>query len=127
MSEVVQGQLHADTNCLFCKIIAGKIPSKVVYQDDEIFAFHDINPWAPVHFLMVPKVHIPSMAHVSDANVGVLGRMMVLAPKLALQEGCRPYPQGGFRIVTNTGAEGGQEVHHLHIHVMGGPRPWLRG
>ncbi len=127
MSEVVQGQLRADANCLFCKIIAGKIPSKVVYQDDEIFAFHDINPWAPVHFLMVPKVHIPSMAHVSDANVGVLGRMMVLAPKLALQEGCRPYPQGGFRIVTNTGAEGGQEVHHLHIHVMGGPRPWLRG
>ncbi len=127
MSEVVLGQLHADASCLFCKIIAGKIPSKVVYQDDEIFAFHDINPWAPVHFLMVPKVHIPSMAHVSDANVGVLGRMMVLAPKLALQEGCRPYPQGGFRIVTNTGAEGGQEVHHLHIHVMGGPRPWLRG
>jgi histidine triad (HIT) family protein len=121
------GDLHSDANCLFCKIIAGKIPSKVVYQDDEIFAFHDINPWAPVHFLMVPKLHIPSMAHVSDAHVGVLGRMMALAPKLALQEGCRPYPQGGFRIVTNTGAEGGQEVHHLHIHVMGGPRPWLRG
>ncbi len=115
-----------DANCLFCKIIAGKIPSRLVYQDDQVFAFHDINPWAPVHFLLVPKMHIPSMAHVTEAHVGVLGHMMVLAPKLALQEGCRPYPQGGFRIVTNTGAEGGQEVHHLHIHVMGGPRPWLK-
>lgn len=115
-----------DANCLFCKIIAGKIPSRLVYQDDQVFAFHDINPWAPVHFLLVPKMHIPSMAHVTEAHVGVLGHMMVLAPKLALQEGCRPYPQGGFRIVTNTGAEGGQEVHHLHIHVIGGPRPWLK-
>jgi len=124
MSELVT---HGDPNCLFCKIIAGKIPSRLVYQDDQVFAFHDINPWAPVHFLLVPKMHIPSMAHVTEAHVGVLGHMMALAPRLALQEGCRPYPQGGFRIVTNTGAEGGQEVHHLHIHVMGGPRPWLRG
>ena len=116
-----------DADCLFCKIVAGKIPSKVVYQDDEIFVFHDIHPWAPVHFLMIPKVHIPSLAHVGEAHVGLLGRMMVLASKLALQEGCNPYPDGGFRLLSNTGAEGGQEVHHLHIHVMGGPRPWLKG
>ena len=129
MSELVtpnDSSFH-DPNCLFCKIVAGKIPSKLVYQDDQVFAFHDINPWAPVHFLLVPKMHIPSMAHVTEAHVNLLGHMMALAPKLALQEGCRPYPQGGFRIVTNTGAEGGQEVHHLHIHVMGGPRPWLKG
>lgn len=114
-------------NCIFCKIIDGKIPSRKVYEDDEILAFHDVNPWAPVHFLMVPKAHIPSMAHVGPEHTALLGRMMALAPKLAVQEGCGPYPEGGFRIVTNTGAEGGQEVHHLHIHVMGGPRPWTRG
>ena len=116
---------HPD--CLFCKIIAGKIPSKLVYQDDDIFAFHDIAPWAPVHFLMIPKRHIPSLAHVGPEHAALLGRMMVLAPQLALQEGCNPYPEGGFRLLSNTGAEGRQEVHHLHIHVMGGPRPWLRG
>jgi histidine triad (HIT) family protein len=119
--------MHHDESCLFCKIIAGKIPSRKVYEDDEIFAFHDIHPWAPVHFLIVPKNHIASLAQVDATNVDLLGRMMVLAPKLALQEGCRPYPEGGFRIVSNTGAEGGQEVHHMHWHVMGGPRPWLRG
>lgn len=117
---------HQD-NCIFCKIAAGKIPSRTVYEDDEIFAFHDINPWAPVHFLMIPKLHIPSMAQAGAEHAALIGRMMVLAPKLALEQGCRPYPDGGFRIVTNTGAEGGQEVHHLHIHVMGGPRPWLKG
>jgi histidine triad (HIT) family protein len=116
-----------DENCLFCKIIAGKIPSMKVYEDDGIYAFHDIHPWAPVHFLMVPKVHIASMAHLGPEHVELMGRMMTLAPKLALENGCRPYPEGGFRIVANTGAEGGQEVHHLHWHVMGGPRPWLRG
>ena len=116
---------HPD--CLFCKIVAGKIPSKLVYQDDEIFAFHDIAPWAPVHFLMIPKRHIPSLAHVGPEHAALLGRMLVLAPQLALQEGCNPYPEGGFRLLSNTGAEGRQEVHHLHIHVMGGPRPWLRG
>jgi histidine triad (HIT) family protein len=116
-----------DPNCIFCKIIEGKIPSRKVYEDDDIFAFHDINPWAPVHFLMIPKKHIPSLAHIDGTDADLVGRMMVLAPKLALQEGCRPYPEGGFRIVSNTGAEGGQEVHHMHWHVMGGPRPWLRG
>ena len=117
----------ADSNCIFCKIAAGGIPSRKVYEDDELFVFHDIAPWAPVHFLMVPKKHIPSMAQVQDEHAALLGRMMTLAPRLALEQGCKPYPQGGFRMVVNTGVEGGQEVHHLHMHVMGGPRPWLRG
>ena len=119
--------VESDPNCLFCKIVSGRIPSELVYQDDELYAFHDINPWAPVHFLMVPKLHIASMAHLTDADAGLMGRMMVLAPKLALAQGCNPYPAGGFRLVCNTGDEGAQEVQHLHVHVMGGPRPWLRG
>ena len=116
-----------DPNCIFCKIVEKKIPSRMVYEDDEIYAFHDINPWAPVHFLLIPKMHIPSMAHVSPEHASLIGRMMALVPVLAAKEGCNPYPQGGFRLIANTGAEGGQEVHHLHFHVMGGPRPWLRG
>jgi histidine triad (HIT) family protein len=122
-AEIVQ----SDPDCLFCKIVAGKIPSRVVYQDQELYVFDDVNPWAPVHFLMIPRTHIPSLAHVGSEHAGLLGRLMVLAPQLALQQGCNPYPQGGFRILCNTGAEGRQEVQHMHIHVMGGPRPWLRG
>jgi histidine triad (HIT) family protein len=116
-----------DPNCLFCKIAAKQIPSRTVFEDDEFYAFHDIHPWAPVHFLIIPKRHIPSMAQVGPDDVDLMGRLMALVPKLALQEGCNPYPQGGYRLLTNTGAEGGQEVQHLHFHVMGGPRPWLRG
>jgi histidine triad (HIT) family protein len=114
-------------NCIFCKIAAGQIPSRKVYEDDEIFAFHDINPWAPVHFLMIPKAHIPSMAQAGQEHAALLGRLLVLAPKLAIEQGCSPYPEGGYRILTNTGTEGGQEVHHLHFHVIGGPRPWKKG
>ena len=116
-----------DPDCIFCKIVAKQIPSKVVYEDEEVFAFHDINPWAPVHFLLIPKAHIPSLAHVNPAHTPLLGRMLALVPELALQQGCNPYPAGGYRLVTNTGREGGQEVQHLHFHIMGGPRPWLRG
>jgi histidine triad (HIT) family protein len=116
-----------DPDCLFCRIAQGQIPSKKVYEDDEILAFHDIHPWAPVHFLLIPKAHIVSLAHVQPADAGVLGRMLAMAGTLAAQEGARPYPEGGFRVVCNTGADGGQEVHHLHIHVIGGPRPWRKG
>lgn len=122
-----QGASSHVPNCLFCKIIAKQIPSKTVYEDELVYAFHDINPWAPVHFLLVPKAHIPSMAHIGPEHASLMGHMMTLIPKLAQQEGCNPYPEGGYRLLTNTGAEGGQEVHHLHFHVMGGPRPWLRG
>ena len=79
-----------DPNCIFCKIIAGQIPSKKVFEDEEIFAFHDIHPWAPVHFLMVPKLHLPSLAHTGPDQVGLLGRMLALAPKRALEQGCWP-------------------------------------
>ena len=116
-----------DPQCVFCKIIAGKIPSKKIHEDELVYAFHDINPWAPVHFLIVPKAHIPSMAQVGPEHATLMAHMMTLAPQLAAQAGGGAYPEGGFRIVVNTGAQGGQEVHHLHMHVMGGPRPWYKG
>ena len=116
-----------DPSCIFCKIVAKQIPSRMVYEDAQVYAFHDINPWAPVHFLLIPKSHIPSLAQVTPAHGNLMGHMMSLIPRLALQEGCNPYPDGGYRVVTNTGTEGGQEVRHLHFHIMGGPRPWLRG
>jgi len=119
--------MNASPDCIFCKIVAGQIPSRKVYEDDEILAFHDIAPWAPVHFLLIPKLHLPSMAQVEQQHAALLGKMMALAPKLALEQGCNPYPAGGFRIIANTGDEGGQEVQHLHLHVIGGPRPWKRG
>ena len=112
-----------DPDCIFCKIVAGQIPSRKAYEDEEILAFHDIHPWAPVHILLIPKQHIASMAEVTPAEQAVLGRMMVLAPRLMAELGVT----GGFRQVINTGADGGQEVYHLHMHVMGGPRPWLKG
>jgi histidine triad (HIT) family protein len=118
---------HHDPNCIFCKIAEGKIPSRKVYEDDELIGFHDIHPWAPVHFLLVPREHIPSMAQVGPEHAALLGKMMALAPKLAFENGCAPYPDGGFRIVVNTGAVAGQEVAHVHLHVVGGPRPWLKG
>lgn len=116
-----------DPSCIFCKITAGQIPSRKVYEDEDLFAFHDINPWAPVHFLIVPKRHIPSMAHLQAGDAALMGKIMTLAPQLAQEQGCNPYPEGGFRVVINTGLEGGQEVHHLHVHVIGGPRPWAKG
>ena len=123
----MSGAIPHDPDCLFCKIVAGQIPSRKVHEDEELFAFHDIAPWAPVHFLIVPKAHIPSLAHAGPEHERLLGRILTLAPRLALEQGCNPYPDGGFRVVINTGTEGGQEVHHLHVHVIGGPRPWLKG
>ena len=112
-----------DPNCIFCKIVEGRIPSKKVYEDEEILAFHDIHPWAPVHILLVPKQHIDSMVDVTDEHAALLGRMMALSPRLMRELGVTD----GFRHVINTGRDGGQEVMHLHMHVMGGPRPWLKG
>ena len=111
-----------DPNCIFCKIVAGAIPSKKVYEDEHLFAFHDINPAAPVHILVIPKRHIATLFDVTEAERDLLGRMLGLAPRLAEQHGA----QGGFRTVINTGHDGGQEVYHLHMHVMGGARPWKR-
>ena len=112
-----------DPNCLFCKIADGRIPSRKAYEDDEVVVFHDIAPWAPVHVLIVPKEHIAGHADVTDAHAPLLGRMLALAPKLMREQGV----VNGFRTVINTGRDGGQEVQHLHVHVMGGPRPWLKG
>lgn len=114
---------HSDPNCIFCKIVAGQIPSRKVHEDDELLVFHDIQPWAPVHLLIIPKRHIVSMADVTEAEAGLLGRMMALGPRLMKELGV----SNGFRHVINTGHDGGQEVFHLHLHVMGGPRPWAKG
>jgi histidine triad (HIT) family protein len=115
--------MAAESNCLFCKIAAGGIPAKKVYEDDELIAFHDIHPWAPVHILIVPKRHITSMTDITEADAPLLGRMMAISPRLMRELGVN----NGFRHVINTGSDGGQEVMHIHLHVMGGPRPWLKG
>ena len=103
-------------DCLFCKIARGEISSRKVYEDDEMFAFHDINPVAPVHFMLVPKRHIVSLLDVEESHVGLLGKMLLLVPKLAREQGLG----NGFRTVINSGKGGGQEIFHLHIHVIGG-------
>ena len=110
------------TDCLFCKIVEGKIPSRKVYEDDDMLAFHDINPLAPVHFMMIPKKHIDSLATAGDGDAAVLGRMMARAGRLALEQGAAD----GFRTIVNTGRIGRQDVYHLHIHVIGGPDPLPR-
>jgi histidine triad (HIT) family protein len=112
-----------DPNCIFCKIAAGQIPSKKVYEDDELLAFHDIAPWAPVHVLVIPKQHIASMVEVGPEHAALLGKMMAVSPRLMRELGVT----NGFRHLINTGEDGRQEVMHLHLHVMGGPRPWLKG
>ncbi|HCX32868.1 MAG TPA: histidine triad nucleotide-binding protein [Rhodocyclaceae bacterium] len=105
------------TDCIFCKIARGEIPSRKVYEDEDIFAFHDVRPLTPVHFLIVPKLHVASLAECDMTHQAVLGKMMVLAGRLAREEGCGD----GFRLIINTGRVGLQEVYHLHIHVLGGP------
>ena len=105
------------TDCIFCKIVAGEIACRKVYEDDDMLAFHDINPVAPVHFMIIPKKHIDSMAHVADADAAVLGKMMAKAGRLAKEQGSTD----GFRTIVNTGRVGRQDVYHLHIHVIGGP------
>ena len=112
-----------DPNCIFCKIVAGQIPSKKVYEDEDILAFHDIHPWAPVHILIIPKRHITSMVDVTVEDQALLGKMMAVSPRLMADLGVT----NGYRHVINTGRDGMQEVMHLHLHVMGGPRPWAKG
>ncbi|MDR2876102.1 MAG: histidine triad nucleotide-binding protein [Methylobacillus sp.] len=104
------------SDCIFCKIVTGEIPGRKIYEDDEVLAFHDIHPVAPVHFLLIPKRHIVSLAECGAGDRDILGRMMLLAPKLAHEQGL----DAGFRTVINTGHGGGQEVFHLHVHVFGG-------
>jgi len=103
-------------DCIFCKIAHGDIPCRKIYEDDEVLAFHDINPVAPVHFMVIPKLHLASLVEAEDVHAALLGRMLLLAPRLAKEQGL----DNGFRTVINTGKGGGQEVFHLHIHVIGG-------
>lgn len=102
--------------CIFCKIVEGKIPCKKVYEDEDIFAFHDIHPVAPVHFMVIPKLHIDSLAQVDAGHQLLLGKMLALGSKLAIEQGCAD----GWRTVINTGRVGRQEVYHLHMHIIGG-------
>jgi histidine triad (HIT) family protein len=117
-------------NCIFCKIAAGQIPSRLIHEDEDLIAFNDINPAAPVHVLIVPRQHIPTLADCTEQHAALLGKMMLLAPRLAQQMGCGYEADadgsgsGGFKTLFNTGPDGGQEVYHLHLHVIGGPRPW---
>lgn len=103
-------------NCLFCKIIAGEIPSAKVYEDERTYAFRDINPQAPTHVLVVPKAHIPSAGEVDGIDDATLAACLRTCALVARQEGLK----GGFRLVSNCGADACQSVHHLHFHVLGG-------
>ena len=103
-------------NCIFCKIANGSIPAKKIYEDEDIIVFNDINPAAPVHMLLIPRQHIDSLADTEDGHQNLLGKMLLLVPRLAVEQGCTD----GFRTIINTGRVGGQEVFHLHIHIIGG-------
>ena len=109
-------------DCIFCKIACGQIPSKKVYEDEDVFAFSDINPQAPVHFMMIPKRHIASLADATLEDAKVLGKILALSGRLAREQGS----PDGYRTIINTGRIGRQEVQHLHVHVLGGPEPFGR-
>ena len=103
-------------DCIFCKIVSGEIPSTKVYEDDTVVAFNDLSPQAPVHVLIIPKEHIASCDEVTDENCAVVGHIFAVAAKIAKEKGLTI----GYRVVINCGEEGGQTVHHLHFHLMGG-------
>lgn len=104
------------SDCIFCKIVKGEIPSKKVYEDDMILAFEDISPMAPVHVLVIPKEHISSAAEITPENSSLISRIFEVIPKIAEEKGCKD----GFRIVSNVGEDAGQTVKHLHFHILGG-------
>ncbi len=106
-------------DCIFCQIVAGEIPSDIVYQDEEVVAFYDINPQAPVHLLIIPKKHIPSLTHLSEEDLPLIGHMVKIANQLAKREGIA---KSGYRLAISCGEQGGQLVPHLHMHLIGGRR-----
>ncbi|WP_153099279.1 histidine triad nucleotide-binding protein [Paraburkholderia hayleyella] len=116
-----------DSNCLFCKIAAGDIPATKIHEDEEFVAFLDIHPATQTHVLVIPRRHIETLSSCTVDDAPLLGRMLVLVGRLADKLGVA-YTGGdtGFRTVINTGPGGGQEVYHLHAHILAGPRPWLR-
>jgi histidine triad (HIT) family protein len=103
--------------CVFCRIVAGEIPADVVYEDEEFLAFRDIEPQAPKHVLIVPKIHIESLAEITEEQQAFMGRLLILGQKLAQREGIA---KSGYRLAINCGPEGGQVIPHLHLHVIGG-------
>lgn len=105
-------------DCIFCKIVAGNIPSTKVYEDESILAFRDINPEAPVHILVIPKCHISSANEITEENSSVIAHIFECIPKIATAEGL----EKGYRIITNIGEDGGQSVHHMHFHILGGKK-----
>ncbi|MDH7942402.1 histidine triad nucleotide-binding protein [Pseudohongiella sp. SYSU M77423] len=105
------------SQCLFCRIIAGEIPSTRVYQDEHVYAFRDISPVAPTHILVIPRKHIASVADAEDGDCELMGSLLLAARRIAKEEGLS---EGGYRLVINTGDDGGQTVHHLHLHILGG-------
>jgi len=111
--------MSSDPNCIFCKIARGQIPANKVHEDDAVMAFHDIRPQAPVHLLIVPKAHIATLYDAAPAHQAALGRMLVIAGRLAREAGATD----GFRAIINNGRVGHQEVYHVHMHVLGGPDP----
>ncbi len=105
------------SDCIFCKIVAGEIPSKEVYEDEDVLAFEDLHPVAPTHVLVIPKRHIDSVSTATDADAGVLGKVQVAAAKIAADQGLKD-----FRVVTNNGRGAGQSVFHVHYHLLAGRR-----
>ena len=103
-------------NCLFCKIVAGDIPSTKVYEDEKVLAFRDIAPQAPTHILVIPKAHIASVAEITAENADVVAQIFTVIPQIAAAEGLT----NGYRVVSNCGDDAGQTVHHLHFHILGG-------
>jgi histidine triad (HIT) family protein len=113
---------RTEQDCIFCRIVRGELPSKKVYEDADVLAFHDIRPQAPVHVVVIPKRHIASLSEATLDDAGVLGRMLALTGRVAREQGS----PDGFRTIVNTGRIGRQDVMHVHIHVLGGPQPFGR-
>ncbi|MFO1302825.1 MAG: histidine triad nucleotide-binding protein [Burkholderiales bacterium] len=109
----------SDPNCIFCKIVRGEIPSRKVYEDADVFAFHDIQPQAGIHFMIIPKKHVANLYEITEADAPAMGRILTLAGKLAREQGAAD----GFRTIINTGRIGQQEVQHVHVHILAGPEP----
>lgn len=108
-----------DPNCIFCKIVRGEIPANKLHEDEHVLAFHDVRPQAPVHFLLIPRAHVPSLYEADLSQAEAWARMLALAGGLARKAGAGE----GFRTIINTGRVGHQEVYHVHMHVLGGPEP----
>jgi histidine triad (HIT) family protein len=107
------------SSCIFCRIAVGEVPAKVAYEDDQVLAFHDLDPKAPVHLLIIPKTHVANVAAVGPEHAPALGQIMVVARRLAEEQGVA---QSGYRLVVNTHGDAGQSVDHLHVHLLGGRR-----